>query len=86
MTRRYAHLIAVVMLVAGCSAPTNDQPNLTVDEWRARAEQGDADAQLTGEQRETAVEYRDLVANVMTPAQIAEAQRLAREWDAALKK
>ena len=46
MTRRYAHLLTVAMLVAGCSAPTNDQPNLTVDEWRARAEQGDADAQF----------------------------------------
>ena len=30
-----------------------------------------------------AVEYRDVVAERMTPDQIAAAQRLAREWDAA---
>ena len=36
-----------------------------------------------GEEREMAVEYRDVVAERMTPEQIAEAQRLAREWDAA---
>ncbi len=33
--------------------------------------------------RDLAVEDRDLVADKMTPTQIAEAQRLAREWDAA---
>jgi uncharacterized protein len=32
------------------------------------------------EKRENAVIYRDRVAGKMTPAQIAEAQRLAREW------
>jgi hypothetical protein len=32
------------------------------------------------EKREWAVENRDLAASRMTPAQIAEAQRLAREW------
>jgi hypothetical protein len=32
------------------------------------------------ENRELAVENRDIVAAKMTPAQIAEAQRLAREW------
>jgi len=37
----------------------------------------------TGEERESAVEARNLVADRMTPIQIAEAQRLAREWDAA---
>ena len=35
---------------------------------------------LTGEYRDDAVEARDSVAADMTPAQIAEAQKLAREW------
>jgi TPR repeat protein len=30
--------------------------------------------------RESAATFRDLVARVMTPGQIAEAQKLAREW------
>ncbi len=33
-----------------------------------------------GENRDLAVKNRDLVATKMTAAQIAEAQRLAREW------
>jgi hypothetical protein len=33
--------------------------------------------------RDSAVRNRDRVAGIMTPAQIAEAERLAREWDAA---
>ena len=33
-----------------------------------------------GEEREMAGENRDIVASKMTPAQIAEAERLAREW------
>ena len=33
--------------------------------------------------REFAVKSRDLIARLMTPAQLAEAQRLARAWDAA---
>ncbi len=33
-----------------------------------------------GEDRDTAVENRDNVASSMTPAQISEAQKLAREW------
>jgi hypothetical protein len=41
-----------------------------------------AASRLTGEGLEKAVEARDSVAQMMTPAQIAEAQRLAREWDA----
>ena len=36
-----------------------------------------------GEERELAVKSRDNLASLMTPAQLAEAQRLAREWDAA---
>jgi TPR repeat protein len=31
--------------------------------------------------REDAIRYRDLVAAKMTPAQIAKAQKLAREWN-----
>ena len=37
-------------------------------------------ASRTGEEREKRVKARDLVARRMTAAQIAEAQRLAREW------
>ncbi len=33
-----------------------------------------------GEDRDKAVKYRDIVAKRMTPAQIAEAEKLAREW------
>ncbi len=33
-----------------------------------------------GEERDQAVKYRDIVAAKMTPAQIAEAEKLAREW------
>ena len=33
-----------------------------------------------GTNRDKAVKNRDIVAAKMTPAQIAEAQRLAREW------
>ena len=39
-----------------------------------------ATAQSSGEQRETYEKSRDLVAEQMTRQQIAEAQRLAREW------
>ncbi len=33
-----------------------------------------------GQDRDKAVEHRDIVAATMTPAQISEAQKLAREW------
>ncbi len=33
-----------------------------------------------GENRDKAVKNRDIVAKRMTPAQISEAQKLAREW------
>ncbi len=33
-----------------------------------------------GEDRDKAVKYRDIGASKMTPAQIAEAEKLAREW------
>ena len=42
-----------------------------------------AASRLTGERRENAVSNRDKAAGLMTPGQIAKAQRLAREWDAA---
>ena len=42
-----------------------------------------AASRLTGDEREISVKARDGLANVMTSDQIAEAQRLAREWDAA---
>ena len=40
-------------------------------------------ARLTDETRELAVRNRDVVAGLMTPDDRSEAQRLAREWDAA---
>nr|ADI23834.1 FOG: TPR repeat, SEL1 subfamily [uncultured gamma proteobacterium HF4000_48E10] len=40
-------------------------------------------SRLTGEERKMSADDRDALARLMTPAQIAEAQRLAREWDAA---
>ena len=42
-----------------------------------------AASRFTGEQREMAVTTRDAVAELMTPADLSEAQRLAREWHAA---
>ena len=36
-----------------------------------------------GDLMEKTVEARDRIAAALTPAQLAEAQRLAREWDAA---
>ena len=42
-----------------------------------------AASRSTGEDRETAVRNRDAVAGLMTPEDRSEAQRLAREWDAA---
>ena len=42
-----------------------------------------AASRLTGEDRDQAVGSRDMTANLMTPEQLAEAQRLAREWDEA---
>jgi TPR repeat protein len=42
-----------------------------------------AASRATGEQRRNAVENRDILAGRMDPTEIAEAQRLAREWDEA---
>ncbi len=40
----------------------------------------DASRYPPGQHRDTAVRYRDAIANMMTPAQISEAEKLAREW------
>ena len=37
----------------------------------------------SGEERDNAARNRDRIANLLTPDQIAEAQRLTREWDEA---
>jgi len=42
-----------------------------------------AASRSTGEDRESAVKGRDLAAGDLTPDGLNEAQRLAREWDAA---
>jgi len=42
-----------------------------------------AASRTTGEDRENLVKLRDLAANLLTPDGLNEAQRLAREWDAA---
>ena len=42
-----------------------------------------AAAQSSGEDRDRSVKNRDINAAKMTPAQLAEAQRLAPAWDAA---
>jgi hypothetical protein len=42
-----------------------------------------AASRSTGEDREVAVTGRDLAAGQLTPDALNEAQRLAREWDAA---
>jgi TPR repeat protein len=42
-----------------------------------------AASRRTGEDRETSVSLRDQIAEELTPDDLSEAQRLAREWDAA---
>ncbi len=42
-----------------------------------------AASRSAGESRQDAVQNRDRAAGLMNPTQLAEAQRLAREWDAA---
>ena len=42
-----------------------------------------AASRSTGEDREWAVSTRDLIVDNLTPDDLSEAQRLAREWDAA---
>jgi hypothetical protein len=41
-----------------------------------------AASRLTGEDRERAVRGRDIAADELTPDDLSEVQRLAREWDA----
>ena len=104
-----AAAVILVALAVGAQAQTPE-----VDALRARAEQGDAEAQYKlgvryaegrgvvqdyvqahiwlnvaasrqiGEERKVSADARDALARLMTPAQLAEAQRLAREKDAAL--
>ena len=38
---------------------------------------------MTGEDRESAVEARDRIADEVTPDDLSEAHRLVRDWDAA---
>jgi len=40
-------------------------------------------SRTTGEDRKSAVRLRDLITEALTPDDLSEAQRLAREWDAA---
>ena len=42
-----------------------------------------AASRMTGEIRESAVRLRNVIADELTPDDLSEAQRLAREWDAA---
>ena len=110
----YAKIITLTaVLVALASGAPLQAQTPEIDALRARAEAGDAEAQvdlgvmyfvgdgvpqdgvqahmwfnlaasrLTGEARERAVNNRDLAAGQMTPDDLSEAQRLAREWDAA---
>ncbi|MDA1306902.1 MAG: sel1 repeat family protein, partial [Acidobacteria bacterium] len=44
-----------------------------------------AASRATGDEQKKYAETRDATAKAMTPAQIAEAQRLAREWQAAFE-
>ena len=65
------------------NAPYNEGEGVPQDYVEAHMWYNLAASQLTGEARELVVENRDWVAFRMTPEQIAEAERLAREWDAA---
>ena len=69
---------------------TKAQNSLGISYWRGQGVAQDyiqahmfanlAAANFTGEKRELSVKLRDGIAAKMTPEQIAEAQRLAREW------
>ena len=48
--------------------------------WRSLAA-----SRATGDTQQRYGEARDVLAKQMTPAQLAEAQRLAREWQAAFE-
>ena len=65
----------------GISVPQDD---VRAHMWLNLAVSGrSGNARLTDETRELAVRNRDVVAGLMTPDDRSEAQRLAREWDAA---
>ncbi len=112
MPQRWTMFFAAVVLVAATVGVGTAQQE-SIDELRARAEQGHAEAQFnlgisytsgrgvpqddvlaymwfnlatsrsTGEDGDEAAEVRDRIATRLTPDQLAEAQRLAREWDEA---
>ena len=54
------------------------QDYVQAHKWFALAASGFSASKA--DKRALAIEYRDLVAARMTPAQVAEAQKLAREW------
>ena len=63
------------MYAKGAGIPQDDvQAHTWFNLWASRS---------TGEARENAVKFRDQVADRLTPEDRSEAQRLAREWDAA---
>ena len=64
-----------IMYAYGRGVP---QDNIEAHTWLNLAA-----SRLTGEQRERTVTARDRVAEQMTPADLSEAQRRAREWHAA---
>ncbi len=66
--------------LAAAQRPENAAKSQNMD-WRLVTER-DAIAQVMGAQHTTegAVKHRDRIARLMTPTQIAEAQKLAREW------
>ncbi len=64
-----------VMYAAGGGVPQDDVQALM---WLKLAV-----SRSTGENRETAVSFRDRIAEELTPDDLSDAQRLAREWDAA---
>ena len=70
-----AQLNLGVMYAAGSGVP---QDNVEAHMWLNLAA-----SRSSGEQRELAVPKRDAVAERMTPADLSEAQRRAREWYAA---
>ena len=73
---RFVAAVAVLTALALCVPVQAQTPEINAL-W-ARAETGDAEA------REKAVRNRDRAANLLTSDDLSEAQRLAREWDAAL--
>ena len=63
------------------------QDHVLAHKWlNLAAAQGGMVRRREGLVRDTTAKMRDKVASKMTPAQIAEAQRLAREWMAAFEK